>query len=112
MTVTMIRRIDVRTAADRCRNIDYATAPGNIEYGTDTTRAIIGVTFNGDTTRYPDIKFIWSHAGVSAYSMAGCASASTSGRSVSCPIAASAAAPSDTTIAEVAGTRRRSMRAC
>jgi 6-methylsalicylate decarboxylase len=51
------------TAANCCRNLAYGTAPGSIEYGTDTTRAIIGVTFNGDSTRYPDIRFIWSHAG-------------------------------------------------
>lgn len=59
------------TAANCCRNLDYGTAPGSIEYGTDTTRAIIGVTFNGDTTRYPDIKFIWSHGGGSAPFLAG-----------------------------------------
>src|SRR5262245_25137582 len=54
------------TAANCCRNLEYGTAPGSIEYGTDTTRAIVGVTFNGDTTRYPDTRFIWSHAGGSA----------------------------------------------
>jgi predicted TIM-barrel fold metal-dependent hydrolase len=59
------------TAANCCRNLDYGTAPGSIEYGTDTTRAIIGVTFNGDTTRYPDITFIWSHGGGSAPFLAG-----------------------------------------
>ncbi len=59
------------TAANCCRNLAYGTAPGSIEYGTDTTRAIIGVTFNGDTTRYPDIEFIWSHAGGSAPFLAG-----------------------------------------
>jgi predicted TIM-barrel fold metal-dependent hydrolase len=59
------------TAANCCRNLEYGTAPGTIEYGTDTTRAIIGVTFSGDTTRYPDIRFIWSHAGGSAPFLAG-----------------------------------------
>jgi 6-methylsalicylate decarboxylase len=59
------------TAANCCRNLDYGTSPGSIEYGTDTTRAIIGVTFNGDTTRFPDIRFIWSHAGGSAPFLAG-----------------------------------------
>ena len=54
------------TAANCCRNLAYGAAPGSIEYGTDTTRAIVGVTFNGVTTRYPDIRFIWSHAGGSA----------------------------------------------
>ena len=61
------------TAADCCRNLAYAPniGPGTIEYGTDTTRAIIGVTFGGDATRYPDIRFIWSHAGGSAPFLAG-----------------------------------------
>ena len=61
------------TAADCCRSLAYAPniGPGTIEYGTDTTRAIIGVTFNGDATRYPDIRFIWSHAGGSAPFLAG-----------------------------------------
>jgi predicted TIM-barrel fold metal-dependent hydrolase len=59
------------TAANCCRNLAYGTAPGSIEYGTDTTRAIIGVTFNGDTTRYPEIEFIWSHAGGSVPFLAG-----------------------------------------
>lgn len=59
------------TAANCCRNLDYGAAPGSIEYGTDTTRAIIGVTFNGDAARYPGIRFIWSHAGGSAPFLAG-----------------------------------------
>jgi len=59
------------TAANCCRNLDYGTAPGSIEYGTDTTRAIIGVTFSGDTTRCPEIRFIWSHGGGSAPFLAG-----------------------------------------
>jgi predicted TIM-barrel fold metal-dependent hydrolase len=59
------------TAANCCRNLAYGAAPGAIEYGTDTTRALIGVTFSGDTTRFPDIRFIWSHAGGSAPFFAG-----------------------------------------
>ena len=61
------------TAADCCRNLSYApnVGPGTIEYGTDTTRAIIGVTFNGDSARFPNIRFIWSHAGGSAPFLAG-----------------------------------------
>ena len=53
------------TAADCCRNLDYApgVGPGSLEYSTDTTRAIMGVAFSGDALRYPDIRFIWSHAG-------------------------------------------------
>jgi predicted TIM-barrel fold metal-dependent hydrolase len=59
------------TAANCCKNLDYGAAPGSIEYGTDTTRAIVGVTFSGDAARYPDIRFIWSHAGGSAPFLAG-----------------------------------------
>lgn len=61
------------TAANCCRNLDYApgVAPGSLEYGTDTTRAIMGVTFSGDAVRYPDIRFIWSHAGGSMPFLAG-----------------------------------------
>jgi predicted TIM-barrel fold metal-dependent hydrolase len=52
------------TAANCCRNLDYGgVAPGILEYGTDTTRAILGVTFSGDAARYPDVRFIWSHGG-------------------------------------------------
>lgn len=42
-----------------------------MEYGTDTTRAIMGVTFGGDAVRFPDIRFIWSHAGGTAPFLAG-----------------------------------------
>lgn len=61
------------TAADCCRNLAYAPGigPGTIEYGTDTTRAILGVAFSGDAARYPDIRFIWSHAGGSVPFLAG-----------------------------------------
>jgi len=59
------------TAANCCRNLDYGVAPGSVEYGTDTTRAIVGVAFSGDSTRYPDITFIWSHAGGSMPFLAG-----------------------------------------
>jgi len=61
------------TAADCCRTLDYApgVGPGSIEYGTDTTRAIMGVAFSGDAARCPDIRFIWSHAGGSVPFLAG-----------------------------------------
>ena len=61
------------TAANCCRNLDYApgvTAPA-MEYGTDTTRAILGVTFSGDAAQLPDIRFIWSHAGGTVPFLAG-----------------------------------------
>jgi predicted TIM-barrel fold metal-dependent hydrolase len=61
------------TAANCCRNLDYAPGvnPGSMEYGTDTTRAIMGVTFSGDAVRFPEIRFIWSHAGGTAPFLAG-----------------------------------------
>jgi len=59
------------TAANCCRNLDYGLGPGSIEYGTDTTRAMIGVTFSGDALRFPNTRFIWSHAGGSAPFLAG-----------------------------------------
>ncbi len=42
------------TAANCCKNLDYApgVGAGSMEYGTDTTRAIIGVAFSGDLARY------------------------------------------------------------
>jgi 6-methylsalicylate decarboxylase len=61
------------TAAECCRNLAYApgVGPGSIEYGTDTTRAITGVAFSGDAVRFPDIRFIWSHAGGTVPFLAG-----------------------------------------
>ena len=54
------------TAANCCRNLIAGVPPGIMEYGTDTTRAILGVLFSGTAVRFPDIRFIWSHAGGTA----------------------------------------------
>jgi predicted TIM-barrel fold metal-dependent hydrolase len=59
------------TAANCCKNLGYGVAPGSIEYGTDTTRAITGVAFSGDAARFPNIRFIWSHAGGTVPFLAG-----------------------------------------
>jgi predicted TIM-barrel fold metal-dependent hydrolase len=61
------------TAADCCKNLEYAPGvhPSRLEYGTDTTRAIMGIAFSGDAVRYPDIRFIWSHAGGTVPFLAG-----------------------------------------
>ena len=37
-----------------------------IEFGTDTTRAITRLLFSGAAHRYPNIRWIWSHAGGTA----------------------------------------------
>jgi predicted TIM-barrel fold metal-dependent hydrolase len=59
------------TAANCCRNLAYGVAPGRMEYGTDTSRAIVGVSFSGDAAMFPNIRFIWSHAGGSLPFLAG-----------------------------------------
>jgi predicted TIM-barrel fold metal-dependent hydrolase len=61
------------TAANCCRNLDYAPgiSPGTMEYGTDTSRALLGVAFSGDAAKFPDIRFIWSHAGGTVPFLAG-----------------------------------------
>ncbi len=53
------------TAADCCRDLNYAPGvhPASMEYGTDTTRAIVGICFSGDAVRFPNIRWIWSHGG-------------------------------------------------
>ncbi|MFM9970110.1 MAG: amidohydrolase family protein [Burkholderiales bacterium] len=37
--------------------------PSVIEFATDTTRTIASVLFSGNAARFPDVKFIFSHAG-------------------------------------------------
>src|SRR6266571_6830898 len=61
------------TAANCCRNLNYApgVGPGSMEYGTDTTRAITGICFSGDASRFPNIRWIWSHAGGTVPFLAG-----------------------------------------
>src|SRR5256714_12709205 len=53
------------TAANCCRDLTYVPGlgPVSMEYGTDTTRAITGVCFSGDASRFLNIRWIWSHAG-------------------------------------------------
>jgi len=46
-----------------CVNNLAGIAPTYIEYGTDTTRAIVSLIFTGTSARCPDINFIFSHAG-------------------------------------------------
>ena len=59
------------TAAPCHMNLLPDVQPGVIEYGTDTTRAILGLLTSGQAVRFPDIKWIWSHAGGTAPFLAG-----------------------------------------
>jgi predicted TIM-barrel fold metal-dependent hydrolase len=61
------------TAAECCRNLAYApgTLPSALEYGTDTTRAIMGVAFSGDAVKFPSIRFLWAHGGGTVPFLAG-----------------------------------------
>jgi 6-methylsalicylate decarboxylase len=51
------------TTAECCRNLVTDVPPAVIEYGTDTTRAIASLLLRGGAKKYPDIKWIFSHAG-------------------------------------------------
>ena len=46
-----------------CRNLLPNIGDGTIEWGTDTTRAITNLLFNGTAARYPNIRMIFSHGG-------------------------------------------------
>jgi len=49
--------------AECCKDLQPELAPGLIELGTETTRAIASILFDGTASRYPDIRFIFSHGG-------------------------------------------------
>jgi predicted TIM-barrel fold metal-dependent hydrolase len=49
--------------AECCKDLQPELAPALIELGTDTTRAIASIIFDGTAARYPDIRFIFSHGG-------------------------------------------------
>jgi predicted TIM-barrel fold metal-dependent hydrolase len=48
---------------DCCAGIYQEFNDAVIEYGTDTTRAIAKLLFSGAAAKFPDIRFIFSHAG-------------------------------------------------
>jgi predicted TIM-barrel fold metal-dependent hydrolase len=50
-------------AANCCRNLVPGIPGPMIEFGTDTTRTIADLTFGGAARRYPNVRFIFSHAG-------------------------------------------------
>lgn len=49
--------------AECCKDLQPELAPALIELGTETTRAIASVIFDGTASHYPDIRFIFSHGG-------------------------------------------------
>ena len=49
--------------AECCKDLQPELAPALIELGTDTTRAIASLIFDGTASRYPNIRFIFSHGG-------------------------------------------------
>ncbi len=51
------------TAAACCGNLQAEAPQAMIEFGTDTTRTIASLVMTGATARFPDIKWIFSHAG-------------------------------------------------
>jgi predicted TIM-barrel fold metal-dependent hydrolase len=51
---------------DCCRNLVPDVFEPLIELGTDTTRTIASLLFSGTAERFPDIKWIFSHAGGTA----------------------------------------------
>ena len=51
------------TVAACCQNLIPGVPDNIIEYGTDTSRAIASVVFGGVTTRFPRIRFLFSHGG-------------------------------------------------
>lgn len=54
-----------------CQNLMPGVAPQMLEYPTDTSRAIVNLVVGGAATRYPDIRFIFSHAGGTMTGIAG-----------------------------------------
>jgi 6-methylsalicylate decarboxylase len=51
------------TAAACCRTLQDNVQPVMIEFGTDTTRTIASILFNGNARRFRDIRWIFSHGG-------------------------------------------------
>ena len=50
-------------ACNFCAGLVPEVNDATIEYGTDTTRTIASLLYTGAAGKYPDIKFIFSHAG-------------------------------------------------
>jgi 6-methylsalicylate decarboxylase len=51
------------TTPQCCRGLVPGIPPGSIEYATDSTRTIAHIVFSGTATKYPNIRWIFSHSG-------------------------------------------------
>jgi len=51
------------TANQCCANLVPGIPDALVEYGTDTSRAIMRILTTGTAQKYPDMKVIWSHGG-------------------------------------------------
>jgi predicted TIM-barrel fold metal-dependent hydrolase len=51
------------SAPECCAKLVPGIGDATIEFGTDTTRAIVRMVFSGSSARYPDLRMIFSHAG-------------------------------------------------
>jgi predicted TIM-barrel fold metal-dependent hydrolase len=51
------------TSPNCCQALVPGIPVGSIEYATDTTRTIAHLVFSGTATRFPDIRWIFSHSG-------------------------------------------------
>jgi predicted TIM-barrel fold metal-dependent hydrolase len=51
------------TANACCVNLLPGVSSAEIEYGTDTTRAIVRMVYSGSAKRYPNVRMIFSHGG-------------------------------------------------
>lgn len=54
-----------------CDNLQPHIDHWTIEFNTDTARSIVSIIENGVAQRYPNIRFIWSHAGGTILALAG-----------------------------------------
>lgn len=63
-----------------CRALMPGLNPSILEYATDTTRAIANIALKGTARRFPDIRFIFSHAGGTMFAAVGRFDALVNGR--------------------------------
>ncbi len=59
------------TAPDCCKSLQPNLDPTTIEFNTDTARTIVSLIESGTAEKYPNIRFIFSHAGGTIPALAG-----------------------------------------